>query len=309
MPTDLAASFLNRYVIIYLLVVVIGQVVYAQWQRHVKQTVANRRSQQGLPDDILLSTEETLASNRHATLLQNLILMLTVVVTPFILVGIAALADEGQAVLAQNGLAIVFLGLLLWILISATDVARAFLGGLALKTVLAFRKPTPLQMGDRVTLKGIGGKVVALDAFFVTLQTANDDQISIPTSSLWGEVINSANAGERSSLCVFDFYLAPFASKAQRNNAEDAIWEAIQASAYYTPSKPMQIYFKQNPDSIQITAKAYVASTYNEPLFTSDVTRAFLDVAADKQLPLCSEAWRSEAPGLAHQSLVHHSNN
>ena len=194
----------------------------------------------------------------------------------------------------QNGVAIVFVGLLLWILINGTDVAKAFLGGLAFRTVLAFKKPTPFQMGDRVTLKGIGGKVIAFDSFFVTLQTPNDDQISIPTAALWSEVLNSANAGDRASLCVMNFYLAPFVSAEQRQAAEDTIWEAIQASPYYTPSRPMQIYFAQNTDSIQLTAKAYVASTYNEPLFTSDVTRAFLDFASRQKIALASSAWRMD---------------
>jgi hypothetical protein len=247
---------------------------------------------------VLLSAAQTLAENKRAALLENLVLMLTVVVVPFVLVAIAPTpeatqAEEGKTLAEKNGLAIVFVALLLWVLINATDVAKAFLGGLALRTVLAFKEPTPFQLGDRVTLKGIGGKVVALDSFFVTLQTPNDDQISIPTATLWSEVLNSANAGERSSLCVLNFYLAPFVSKKQRQAAEDAIWEAIQASPYYTPSKPMQIYFAQNPESIQLTAKAYVASTYNDPLFTSDVTRAFLDFAANNDIPLSSTAWRT----------------
>ena len=142
---------------------------------------------------------------------------------------------------------------------------------------------------------GRGAGSSAFDSFFVTLQTPNDDQISIPTNTLWSEVLNSANAGERASLCVASFYLAPFVTKEQRDAAEDAVWEAIQASPYYTPSKPMQIYFAQKPDSIELTAKAYVASTYNEPLFTSDITRAFLDFAARTDTPLSSSAWRRPA--------------
>jgi hypothetical protein len=293
MDTDLAKTFLNGYVIVYLLTVVGGQLGCALWRRHEQKKTALRRLQQGLPDDVLLSAAQTLAENRRAALLDNAILLLTVIVMPFVLVAIAP--EAGQKVAAgteQNGVAIVFVGLLLWVLINGTDVAKAFLGGLAFRTVLAFKQPTPFQLGDRVTLKGIGGKVIAFDSFFVTLQTSNDDQISVPTASLWSDVLNSANAGERASLCVMNFYLAPFVTKEQRQAAEDTIWDAIQASPYYTPSKPMQIYFAQNPDSIQLTAKAYVASTYNEPLFTSDVTRAFLDFVAKKDIPVGSSTWR-----------------
>jgi hypothetical protein len=83
-----------------------------------------------------------------------------------------------------------------------------------------------------------------------------------------------------------DFYLASFATQAQRQQAEDIIWDAIQASPYLEVSQPMQIYMSQMPLAIQLTAKAYVASTYNEFLFKSDVTTAFLNHAAENDLPL-----------------------
>lgn len=86
-------------------------------------------------------------------------------------------------------------------------MAKGFLGGLAFKTLAAFK--TPFQSGDRVTIKGSSGKVVGFDTFFVSLQTVNDDLVSIPTHTLWGEDLISANAGERSSLVVILFYLAP----------------------------------------------------------------------------------------------------
>ena len=194
----------------------------------------------------------------------------------------------------KKGLAIAFLALLTWTIYSGTDILKAFLGGLAFKTIAAFTQP--FQVGDRVTLKGISGKVVKFETFFVMLQTLNDDLISIPTHTLWSEVLTSANAGDRSSLCVMNFYLASFVHANQRQKAEDAIWDAIQASVYYEPSKPMQIYLTQTPDAIQLTAKAYVASTYNEPLFTSDVTRAFLDFVSQEDIALAPSSWKLSLP-------------
>ncbi len=35
----------------------------------------------------------------------------------------------------------------------------------------------------------------------------------------------------------------------------------------------MQIFFSQNSSSIQLSAKTYVASTYNEAVFKSEVTK------------------------------------
>ena len=190
---------------------------------------------------------------------------------------------------------IAFLLLLSWILSNGTDIVKAFMGGLAFKTIAAFKQP--FQVGDRITLKGVSGKVISFNTFFVVLQTFSDDQISVPTHTLWSEVVSSANAGHRSSLCVMNFYLASFINAQQRQKAEDAVWNAIQASVYYEPSKPMQIYLTQTPDVIKITAKAYVASTYNESLFRSDVTRAFLDVVSQAKIPLAPSSYELEFPG------------
>jgi hypothetical protein len=49
---------------------------------------------------------------------------------------------------------------------------------------------------------------------------------------------------------------------------------------------------EQRKDEILLTARAYVASTYNEPLLKSDVYQAFLDFADKKSVPLASTEWR-----------------
>jgi hypothetical protein len=90
------------------------------------------------------------------------------------------------------------------------------------------------------------------------------------------------------------FYLAPFATHAQRQRAEDVIWESLQASPYCDTAKPMQIYLTQQVNAIRLTAKSYVTSTYAEADFASDVTRAFLEVADAEQIPLASSEWRTE---------------
>ncbi len=267
-------------ILIYIGIVIGSQILYAVWDYWRNRNNARRRRSQGLPEGVLINHSERLASRRFSALLQSGLLLASIFLTPFILVGIAK---------NKEGLAIAFLVLFGWIVFNGTDVIKAFLTGLAFKTIAAFKQP--FQVGDRVTLKGISGKVVRFNTFFVVLQTPNDDQISIPTHSLWTEVLISANGGDRSSLCVMNFYLASFVNAQQRQKAEDAIWNAIQASVYYEPSKPMQIYLSQTPEAICLTAKAYVASTYNEPLFASDVTRAFLDFVSQEQIPLAPSAW------------------
>jgi small-conductance mechanosensitive channel len=147
-------------------------------------------------------------------------------------------------------------------------------------------------------LRGQSGKVTSIGVFFIRLQTPDDDLVSIPSDSLWTEVLVSANAGDRSSLCVMDFYLAPFATHQHRQEAEAAIWEAIQASPYCETSKPMQIYVTQLQDAIRLTARAYVASTYREAVFKNDVTRAFLETADSQRIPLASAEYRTDTSAL-----------
>ena len=137
-----------------------------------------------------------------------------------------------------------------------------------------------------MTLLGHAGKVEDIGPFFVRLKTADDEEVRIPTAALWNAPLISANAGKRASLCVMTFHLAPCVGAEKRKKAENAIWDAIQRSVYWDFDNPMQIYVEQRKDEIVLTAKAYVASTYNEPLFKSDVYQAFLDFTDSESVPL-----------------------
>ncbi len=272
------------YFLIYLGTIIGTQLLYSLGI-YLRQTRTNkRRFARGLPETILIHHAEKQSSRRFDVLIQNFLLLASVFIVPFLLVSISSLKDADK-----SSLLLVFVLLLIWIFVNGTDLIKAFLNGLAFKTITAFTQP--FQVGDRVNLKGIKGKVVKFNTFFVVLITPDDDLISIPTHTLWNEVLNSANSGSRSSLCVINFYLASFNTAEQRQAAEDTIWDAIQSSVYYEPSLPMQIYLSQTPDAIKLTAKAYVASTYNEPLFSSDVTRAFLDFASKANIALAPSAW------------------
>jgi len=281
-------SILNRPVGIYLLVVVGSQILLQIAFRIRKGRVAGRRSQAGLPTDLIMDHAERLSRVRWEAGLQAGFLLFSIFVIPLLMI---LLADRVEWLrleedTGKGGLLAVFLAILVWLLLQGTDVAKAFLGGLAFKTLVAFQRS--IQVGDRVTLKGYSGKILKIGTFFVTLQTVDDDLVNIPCGQLWSEVLVSANAGERSSLSVMEFYLDSFVKKEERQSAEDTIWDSIQASPYCETAKPMQIYLSQEPNSIRLTAKAYVTSTYDEPLFKSDVSRAFLDFAADQGIPLAS---------------------
>lgn len=290
---DLASQILNPVVGIYLLIVFSVQLLAGLIQQQRQVRVTKRRLKQGLVGPVLINHSEQLGEGRRAAFIESSILIISVILVPFLF---AWLLPKGSE--ALKGLGLTFGTLLIWLLFSGTEIAKAFLGGVLFKTLVTFKRP--FQIGDRISIKGVSGKVIGFGTFFVELQTPNDDLVSVPTYTLWSEVLTSTNSGDRSSLCVMDFYLASFVSAKQRQEAEDAIWDAIQASIYYEPAKPMQIYLSQTQDAIRLTAKAYVASTYNEPLFSSDVTRSFLDFASQRNIALAPSTWEA-APSLTSQ--------
>lgn len=300
--SELANALIDPKILIYILIIISSQFLLWYLSYNKRQRIAKRRKEQGLPKDIVINKSELLEDIRRESIWESVVLVATILFLPFIIIGVICIykelpsgvtgiytwSDKFYYMVTEEGrgLVITFVGLLVWLLFSGTDVAKGFLGGLGFKTLMAFKNP--FQVGDRVTLKGIGGKVISISTFYVKLQTPNDDLVSIPTSGLWSEVLTSANAGARSSLCVMDFFLAPFVTTEELQRSEDTIWDAIQASPYLEVSNPMQIFFSQNSNSIQLTAKAYVASTYNEALFKSEVTKAFLNFTAEHKIPLAS---------------------
>lgn len=280
------ADLLNWSVAAYLAAVLFGQLCLGLLRRSRANATKARRHAAGLDDQILVDHSITLKALRRWSMIDAVMLLVTVVGVPILL---AAACPENRAALGTT-----FLILLIWVLVSATNIAKAFLGGVAFRAYVGLRQP--FQVGDRVTLLGHGGKVEEIDPFFVRLTTLTDDKISIPTASLWGEPLVSANAGERASLVEMAFHLAPFVSAEERKVTEDAIWDAIQRSVYWDFDKPMQIYVEQRRDEIILTATAYVASTYNELLFKSDVYQAFLNFADRERIPLASTDWRRKVP-------------
>ena len=280
------SNFLNPFVLGYLLIVIGAQAGLAFWRRRETERRQARRRKVGLPDEVILDTKVRLATIRHEASIEAVVLLVTLLVTPFLL----WLAAGIWAPSVRSELGILFAAVLFWVLFTSSDVGKTFLGGVAFRTLVAFNPP--FQVGDQVTLRGQGGTVTEIGLFYVRLATSAGDLVSIPTASLWGETLVSANAGDRSSICVMPFFLAPFATRQQQQSAENALWDAIQASTFFDFGKPMQISVKQTGDAIVLTAKAHVANTYNDSMFMSEVASVFLRWAADEKIPLASTRWR-----------------
>ena len=274
----------NYYVLAYVVIIIFIQWLYGWRQSRRKQKIANRRINLGLPKEILVKQSKKLEELKDEARNQALALILPIVLLPFILSGIAWYLKSD---IPKEGLLFTFLIFIAWLAFSGTDLAKAAIGGIAFRTVMSFANT--IQIGDRVTINGYSGKLIDIGIFYLTLVTADDDKVCLPSNSLWGVPLVSANDGDRSSLCLIPFYLPPTISSEQLQQAEDTIWDAVQASNYYEPTKPKQIYYRQHQDYIELTAKAYVASTYNEPLFKSDITRRFLQFVKSEGILLANQ--------------------
>lgn len=288
----------NGYVLAYVVLMVLIQLCYSWYRRSRARGIDEKRRGLGLPEGVLVNQSKKLFELKRESVTQALVLLIPMVCLPLLLVILSGVLNGGDGAAPVQGgeesagpgtgLFFAFLLILGWLAFTATDLAKATIGGIAFRTVMTLANT--VQIGDRVTINGQSGKLVDVGIYYLTLNTVDDDKICIPTNTLWGASLVSANDGDRSSLCVIPFYLAPSVSRKQLQSAEDAIWDAIQASLYFEPTKPKQIYYNQHPQYIELTAKSYVASTYNEPLYRSEIIRYFLAFAKENNILLASES-------------------
>ncbi len=98
------------------------------------------------------------------------------------------------------------------------DYGSSLLAGLA--TVLE----NTYQPGDWIQVEGTYGEVKSIDSRAVRIVTADDTEVIVPHSKLWSTRVSNATSGNRSLLCVADFYLHPDhdAAAAQRRLTEVA---------------------------------------------------------------------------------------
>lgn len=259
--------------------------------RRREQLKQAKRREAGLPDEQILNPRramEQVASDarRAARFVINGFVWLPLAAFGLVYLFEAFGLIVGEKQKPAETLAFAFMLILAWVLVTATDLVRTFIGGLAFRALAGWEGT--VGVGDRVNVHSHVGRVTSIGTFYLTIVTENDDTINVPSATLLTEDIVSINGGDRTSLCEMTFYLHSDVSAEKRQQAEDAIWEAIQASPYYECQKPIRMLLSQESDHILLTAKAFVNVTYDEPVFKSDVTRAFLDYACANEIPLAT---------------------
>ncbi len=125
------------------------------------------------------------------------------------------------------------------------------------------------QPGDWIEVDGAYGEVKSIGLRAVRIVTADDTEVSIPHLRLWSASIFNSSGGNRSLLCVTDFYLHPehdaFAARA-------CLAEIAQGSNYRKPESPVTVIVLEKPWGTHYRLKAYVKESRDQFLFMTDLT-------------------------------------
>ncbi|MFH0771752.1 MAG: mechanosensitive ion channel domain-containing protein [Candidatus Omnitrophota bacterium] len=143
------------------------------------------------------------------------------------------------------------------------DYASCLVAGLV--TVLE----NTYQPGDWIEIDGTYGEVKSIGLRAVCIVTPDDTEVSIPHLRLWSSSIFNSSSGNRSLLCVADFYLHPEhdASLARRRLAEVA-----ETSSYRKLGAPVVVIVFEKPWGTHYRLKAYVKESREQFLFITDLT-------------------------------------
>ena len=125
------------------------------------------------------------------------------------------------------------------------------------------------QPGDWVEIDGTYGEVKSIGLRALHIVTADDTEVSIPHLRLWSTSIFNASSGNRSLLCVTDFYLHPDHDAALVRNR---LTEMAQTSSYRKPDTAVVVTILEKPWGTHYRLKAYVKESREQFLFITDLT-------------------------------------
>jgi small-conductance mechanosensitive channel len=149
---------------------------------------------------------------------------------------------------------------------AAQDILKNIFGGL----IVLFDQP--FQVGDKVSVGGTYGEVVAIGLRSTRIVTPDDNLVTVPNAQVVDGQVANANAGELNCQVVTDLYLPGWVDEAK---AKKIAFDAAASSKYVYLNKPIVVLVKDKFEDTFLThlkVKAYVLDPRYEFLFMSDVT-------------------------------------
>jgi len=149
---------------------------------------------------------------------------------------------------------------------AAQDLLKNIFGGL----VIIFDQP--FQAGDKISVGGTYGEVVAIGLRSTRIVTPDDNLVTVPNAQVVDGQVSNANAGALDCQVVTDLYLPGWVDE---RRAKNIAYEAAASSKYTYLQKPIAVIVKDEYDDghvLHLKVKAYVLDTRYEFLLASDVT-------------------------------------
>ena len=125
------------------------------------------------------------------------------------------------------------------------------------------------QPGDWIEVDGTYGEVKSINSRAVHIVTPDDTEVIIPHSRLWSTSIFNATSGNRSLLCVADFYLHP---EHDASLVRKRLAEVAETSSYRKPETPVTVIVFEKPWGTHYRLKAYVKESRQQFLFITYLT-------------------------------------
>ena len=173
------------------------------------------------------------------------------------------------AMLASTGLAV---GL------AAQDVIRNVISG----ALILFEQP--FRVGDMVNIDGHYGEVRSIGLRSITLQTFDDNTVTVPNATVTGQSISNANSGALDEMVVASFLLP---ASVDITGVKELAWEAVACSPYVYLRKPIVVLVEDvfNRSFLnRFTVKAYVLDVRFERRFASDIVERVKKALLDRHI-------------------------
>ena len=125
------------------------------------------------------------------------------------------------------------------------------------------------QPGDWIEMDGTYGEVKLISLRAVHIVTADDNLVIIPHYRFWSKKISNATSGNRSLLCVADFYLHP---DHDGQAVLGCLEEVGETSSWRKPDTKVGVVAQENPWGTHYKLKAYVNESREQFKFITDMT-------------------------------------